>query len=542
MDVSAQQTAQSFLRRSAAIYEALVARVLRLEARGNDEETLKWLSLAAGAAWVAHPGRFADERLEAVALRAGQRLQPLPPVCAEQNDDAAVTQDGRRRVLHVATRVGETGGHARLIENWIKDDETSLHSLVLLEQGPTRFRAELAGRIAANGGELIVVPADYPLLDKARRLRRMAQAGYDGLVLHHHPDDVVPLVALATANCPPVVVMNHADHVFWLGVSVADAVIDFRDFGARLSRECRGVRQSLVLPLPLDLTSPALDRTKARASLGVPAAEVMLFSIAASYKYTPTTTHNFFRTLNKVLTDNPTARLYIVGVGESEFRSFGVPRHERIELLGVLSDPRVYQVAADLYLESFPFGSHTALFETAARGVCPVLMYAPTSHTDRSNEVPLKGVIANAADEADYVARVTALIDDPAARTKLGQTVARQIASFHGGNLWRANLQTIYKRLAGMTHRPVPVPVQASAETEHDLHLAGFNNSCIKQAVLALVADNARDALTIGELFRLLTISLRIGDTRPTPSHVKGWLAILWHIVFPRRPPPGIRK
>src|ERR1043165_3816147 len=128
MDASAQQTAQSFLRRCAAIYETLVARVLRLEARGNDEETLKWLSLAAGAAWVAHPGRFADERLGAGAGRVGQRLQPLPPVCAAKNDAAAVTQDGRRRVLHVATRVGETGGHARLIENWIQEDDKSPHS------------------------------------------------------------------------------------------------------------------------------------------------------------------------------------------------------------------------------------------------------------------------------------------------------------------------------------------------------------------------------------------------------------------------------
>lgn len=535
MDASAQQSAHSFLRRCAAIYETLVARVLQLEARGDDEETLRWLSLAASAAWVAHPGRFADERLEAVALRAGERLSPLPPLRAGQGD-AALPQDGRRRVLHVATRVGETGGHARLIENWIKCDDATLHSLVLLDQGQARFRPELARRIAANGGELILVPAHCGLLGRARRLRQLAQSGYDCLVLHQNPDDVVPLVALATSQCPPVAVMNHADHVFWLGVSVADAVIDFREFGARLSRERRGVRQSLMFPLPLDLESQSLGRSEARARLSVPEAEIMLLSIAASHKYMPTKTHNFFRALDTVLTGNPLARLHIVGMDERAFRAFGVPRHERIELLGVLSDPSVHEAAADLYLESFPIGSHTALLEAAARAVCPVLMYAPTSHTDRSSELALKGVITNPTDEADYVARVTALIRDPEARTELGETVARQVASIHGRDHSRLCLQSIYERLAGLTHRPAALPVPASQETEHDLHLAGFNRSLIKRSVLQLAADRARAAPTIGHLIRILTMSLRIGDTRPTPAHARGWLAIFWLTLFPRRP------
>jgi hypothetical protein len=140
-------------------------------------------------------------------------------------------------------------------------------------------------------------------------------------------------------------------------------------------------------------------------------------------------------------------------------------------------------------------------------------------------------------DETDYVARVTALIRDPAARTKLGQVVARQVASFHGHELRRAYLHAIYERLSGVTHQPVPVAIEPSAEMEHDLHLASFNDSHIKRAVLQLAVNGARDALTIRELFRILTMSLRIGDTRPTLSHVVGWLAILWHIVVPRRPP-----
>jgi hypothetical protein len=85
-----------------------------------------------------------------------------------------------------------------------------------------------------------------------------------------------------------------------------------------------------------------------------------------------------------------------------------------------------------------------------------------------------------------------------------------------------------------MTHRPAAVAAPASAEEEHDLHLARFNNSRIKRAVLQQVVSHARVGLTIGELFRILVMSLRAGDTRLTPSHAAGWLAILWRRVLPR--------
>ena len=39
---------------------------------------------------------------------------------------------------------------------------------------------------------------------------------------------------------------------------------------------------------------------------------------------------------------------------------------------------------------------------------------------------------------------------------------------------------------------------------------------------------------------RLLVISLRIGDTRLNPSHVRGWLGLLRHKAFPPRPASGM--
>ncbi len=532
---SADPLATMILRKHARAYEALVAYVLRLEARGDDEVTLRWLGLAAKIAWTSHPGRFTDERLEAIALRAGQRLRPVDAQSAARVGEAIAKVGGQRRVLHVATTIYEVGGHTRLIGNWITQDEGAEHSLVLIDQGQHRIRQDLADRIAASGGTLTLLPDDRSILAKARRLREAARAGYDCVILHHHPNDVVPLVALATADCPPVAVMNHADHVFWLGVTVADAVIDFRAFGARISRTRRGARQGLMFPLPLDPRRPALDRPEARARLGIPADEVMLLTIGSSYKYKPTRKHDFFRTLRLVLAANPAARLYVIGVGPEDLRAWGSPGHDRVKPLGLVSDPSVHEAAADLYLEGFPLNSYTALLETAAHGVCPVLMYAPTPQLDLADDAALTGLVASTSDEPAYVALVSALIADPAGRTSTGQAVAGRIAAIHGGDIGHAYLRPIYERLAAMTHRPALPPTQTNAEGEEDLDLAAFNSSRGGRALLARGGVDALDGLTSIDTLRLLAMSVRIGDTRPMLSDIRAWLGVFRRKLVPIR-------
>ena len=540
MHAGEQQAARSFLCRSVSIYEAMTSHVLRLEKRANDEEILKALGLTATLGWLAHPGRYADERLEEVALRAGRRLESPTDGPPPRTVGRPHTKNRRRRVLHVATTVYESGGHTRLIESWIRNDEASAHSLVLLHQRQYGVRAELSGAISASGGELVTLPDDLSLLDKARRLRDLARSGYDCLILHTHPNDVLPLVALATSKCPPVAVMNHADHTYWLGVSVADMVVEFRDFGARLSLERRGARENIIVPLPLDFTS-TIERSAARERLGISDSEVMLLSIGSAYKYAPADRYDFFRTMRQVLDRNPTARLHLVGVSPADLAGFGVAGHERMMLIGTISDPTLYEAAADIYLEGFPHGSYTAFFETVARGICPVLLFAPTPQTDISGDPGLKGLVTSPIDEADYVARVTELINDPTMRVKLGQAAGRQVVSTHGVEGSRIYLQKLYHRLTQLTHQFLPPPKQGSSQMEEDLNLAGANNSRIKTALLSQVYYSAVTGFTAGDLLRLFLMSVRIRDTRLIPSHVRGWLGLIRHKISLPRTGTGVK-
>src|SRR5262249_13626191 len=133
-------------------------------------------------------------------------------------------KDARRKVLHVATWVQSVGGHTKLIANWIAHDPDSCHSL-LITRGSSSQREEpippwLREAVSDNGGCLVELPPGG-LLSKALSLRAVVQQDVDMVVMHHHPDDVVPVVAFATGRCPPVAILNQAHHVFWLGSSVA---------------------------------------------------------------------------------------------------------------------------------------------------------------------------------------------------------------------------------------------------------------------------------------------------------------------------------
>ncbi|MBL0175427.1 MAG: hypothetical protein IPP94_09220 [Ignavibacteria bacterium] len=92
---------------------------------------------------------FCDGALENVAVRIGERLKGDMPAAQDWLDAVRRTMD-QVEVLHVATSIPEVGGHARLLERWVKLDERSA-AVLLLAHGTDPCRSGLdavAGRAA----------------------------------------------------------------------------------------------------------------------------------------------------------------------------------------------------------------------------------------------------------------------------------------------------------------------------------------------------------------------------------------------------------
>jgi glycosyltransferase involved in cell wall biosynthesis len=469
-----------------------------------------WAGAIAHAAAAAHlasaapAGVLASPTLERVLLDIGRRLVPA---MAETTPSA----DGREHVLHVFTETYEVGGHTRLGRRWIDLDADRRHSVFLT--GPGEDPPEwLAGAAVRSGGTVAIAPHGASAVERARRLRAAA-ATADVVVLHVHMYDPVPILAFADpAGRPPVVLANHADHVLWLGVGIADVVVCFRAYAAELAVRRRGVDPTrcrvLGVPLPAELPEP--DRAAARRHHGVDPDRPVLLTIASSYKYAPALAPAMQHLAAAALRAVPDAVLLVVGPEiDTAWQWAKQETQDRVCVLGRVSETFGLLAIADLYLDSWPCSSGTSLLEAALHGV-PVVGFEPdrarhgalTLHLDS-----IEGLIVEAATEQEYAAQIRRLIHDRAGRRALGDATRAGIVDHHCGPAWRAALEDVMATARAAGPAPAPAaPFDGEIETWETLldtmHRAARMTPAPQGALLAqgagLDAWNAAHAHTGG--------------------------------------------
>lgn len=459
---------------------------------------LRLIEQAAEFASNHHPGRFADGLLENPLLDIGSNLEryiswkEIPPLERKYTKTGA---KGMRRIVHVASSLVEIGGHTRTIQNWMRHDPDSNHSVFLIRQGSSPLPGRLEGDVFERHGQLVNLPPNLPNTTRAIALRRFVQVNADLIVLHHSGHDVVPTLAFACEDLPPVTILNHADHLFWLGSSIADTVINQRDEGMKLSEARRFTRSNTVLPIPLS-TRKLAAREEARSRLGIPAQQQMLLSVGRGIKYKPTQHHDFLKTMRKILNCLPSCHLHVVGLSNSDVTFFPDYReHDRIHLHGPVVDPSDYQSAADLYVESFPFGSSTAMLEAARAGLPVVWPFNPPFKLLVTNH-GFETHLSHASDESEYIDQVCELVTNRQKREWLGNKLKNQIFEHHIGDGWRKRLSTVYDTVQHLSHSTSPLPKAKCLTSDEDEALAGWQAAHIGQELnLSKVSSDVRDYL-----------------------------------------------
>ncbi|HKY26618.1 MAG TPA: glycosyltransferase [Pyrinomonadaceae bacterium] len=522
------ERARSFGKKCNRIYESMLR---RLKAKTDPEASLNWMKVAAEFAWTFHPGRYADGRIENPALEIGRKLQHILPKDSTNSATPNVPlrqNSSRKRVLHVATTLYPVGGHSRLIKNWIENDRNSVHSTLLTDQ-VGEIPQWMTQTVTENGGCLFTLPSKSSLVQKAWSLRSIAQDAFDLVVLHPHPHDVVPIVAFGSDDCPPVALMNHADHVFWLGTSIADIVLNIRGFADRISETRRFAKKSFLLPVPLSIPALSVTKPEARRLLNIPEDQIVLLTISTPYKFTPTDTHDFFVTAGQILTQNPAAHLYVIGIRPDQSDQYlRDGKIERLHFLGAVEDPTLYRLSADLYLDSMPYGSLMALLETAAFGVCPVLMYAPPApQYDMSEELEFSGLVTCSESEDQYIAKINHLIAHPEVRQEIGARARERVLSYHQGKQWQEYLASAYEQLNRSGHRPAEISNAEFMQTTDDLALWDFNHvRYFNSSLLRPTAEKNYQLLTLKDIIVLFLISLTVRDYY-SRYDIRVWLQML---------------
>lgn len=426
--------------------ERFVARLLALIERESDLDAAarmaEWLALYL---WENPCGLYRCDRLEELILSR----------CAQHGAHAPVLTAPSDGELHVASQVFRAGGHTPLMRFLIHGSSRPVAVAL------TRMTSvdEVASILDVGSDQVLAATGELGPQERMDALVTI-MLRYQRVVLHLHPDDVLAAVAVRLAKRfrpgLQVCLVNHADHVFSVGIGVADRVLEISAYGWSLRHKRGTVGQSSFIGLPIP--RPIQQRPDAQ----LPAGGQYILTGGAAYKFKPIGSMSLPFALGRLLAAAPALNLKAIGPGGGDWwwwplrLRFG----KRVELVKAVPKDqyRQYLMGCALYVDSYPWLGGTAFPEALMSGCRVAGLHGVAwgySHADvmRSDDVAsfVRDALALVNGEPSALARLDAERErciryhDPAqVRARMDQALDRgQCVEPPEGGLIRSGVETI---------------------------------------------------------------------------------------------------
>ncbi len=483
--------------------------------RGDLNSVVAWTQIAAHFAFVRHPGFYTSPKLENLLLNVSRRIRPTQKLL-KSIPQIDINNNGKIRFLHIITETYASGGHSPFIARWINNtNRESIHSLVA-----TSYKGQLPeildSRIRESGGWYISLPSlSRNLLERALILRQLTQNWADIVVLFIHPFDPLPIVSFGVKGGPPIIFSNHADHVFWLGVSIADVVADYHSSGSMLCAKRRGIKGSKILPIPLLKNGCSYTDSLSRDKLGLKKDEVILVTVGRDEKFFPFRGYDFLETMIKILKKHPKAKLFAVGPSQQgRWEKASEAVNGRISALGTIDRPllRTYYEAADLYVTSFPCGSGTAMLEAGMYGIPIVGLHVKElPHVSEGDDVAFKKASVHFSSVPEFIQALESRIRDCYAYRQKAFPIKENIEREHCSPGWNTYLNELLQSLPSQHNVRKPRAVNSPTDYS-DIYLAYLGsqmlcNELIEHTFCRLIRVYSK-YLHKGEILKEQTTSL----------------------------------
>lgn len=409
----------------------------KIEAVRKEKSSEKKLFLAKNAldfAASCGTGIYSSDVLENVYLELAQKNEIQLEHILPQKDT----------FLHVMTTAYSSGGHTRVVERWIgQAPESQRHDLILLEKKKKDpLPALLEENIRMKNGTVTCYDPYSPMLERALKLRKAAMH-YEYVILHVHPNDPIALIAFGTPEFTrPVILFNHADHIFWAGVSIADMVAELSSGGRKTSREQRLVKESFPLSIPIENKKMHLPpKEEARKKLNIPAGKKAVLISGNSGKLRPAGTSDITRILKEMLKQNPDIILYVIGpsIKEKHWKQLSKTVKERLVMPGRVDYGKEYPFylsAADAVIDSYPVGGGTAMVD-AVLAEKPVL----SLETAIPRLDYLEQSSANCTSPEELISKAFKILNDPAYAENIRKDTSEKLAAGHSLENWSKKIE-----------------------------------------------------------------------------------------------------
>ncbi len=288
--------------------------------------------------------------------------------CAKQiKTDISNIEYEKNSVLHVATLTCNIGGHSRVIERWVElAPEHQKNSVVLLNQ-TCEIPSKLKENTEKKNGQLYVLDKQADILEKAKQLRELAMH-YEYIVLHIHMEDPTAVIAFGTEEFTrPVMFFNHADHLFWIGKSITDKLVDLREVQS-ITKKYRGIDDVFILPIPQEINNTKNIKTKeeARRDLNLPNAKKIILTTGSEFKFAPFKNKSLLQPLKEIITNIQDSICIAIGpsLKNAQWKQAFDETNGKIKAIGEINYNKEYFdyiKASDLIIDSWPLSGGTVI-------------------------------------------------------------------------------------------------------------------------------------------------------------------------------------
>ncbi|MBY0586147.1 glycosyltransferase [bacterium] len=415
-----------------AEYEARRSQTTALAQQGDFENALRSASEAGSQAYSFLGGFFSDPGLDKELASIGEKIIALAPEVRSLPTTNSFTCD----VLHLVSHTGFVGGHTEMLRNWMR-------TLAHRKQRQALFSTEILTTVELERWAELVALADKcyfsnSLLSFTQRVVQLYRfiniVGPKVVTLFVHPHDTIVVAALgAIRRLQPhrfeVVVINHADHAFWLGAGIADRVVEFRQVGEIYTRRYRGIQATSIIPLTCAAADQKRDRNDhrllVRQELGLAEGKTLSLTVASLYKVLGSR-WDYFSAMVSLLRAQPNHHhLLILGQGEELFarRVEAAGLSDRFHVFGKRPDLTRYYDGCDFLIETFPLMGGNVRQEAMALG-CPMIVVSSPGFEQNTPFLGLPGGYPVVSHQTELEAVVDAFLKQPIERQKLGDSLA----------------------------------------------------------------------------------------------------------------------
>ncbi|MAZ69718.1 MULTISPECIES: hypothetical protein [Porticoccus] len=297
----------------------------------------------------------------------------------QDSDSPSHNKTTQHSVVIVCSRLQVSGGHTRVIEDFIRHLPNN-DLLVLVTEVPARSDREHAGRRLTELGAMVEWCGRGNLEKRLYWLgRRLLSANPKDIFLFNHHEDSVAVAAMQVAKQAKVHFYHHGDHHLSLGVHLTGAEhIDIHAFGYENCRNKLGIVRNTYFPLVTE------DRGARPDSIGFLAGDHLVTCTAAG-KNKVEIKHadiSYIDFIPKLLSSSKGRHIHIGKL--SWFARCRIRRS--IQRLGLKQSAFVYipwvqsvwdtlhEQKVDIYISSFPITGGRTLIEAMGSGT-PVVLY-----------------------------------------------------------------------------------------------------------------------------------------------------------------------